>query len=262
MNECHVLSLGAGVQSSTLALLAAEGLVTPMPEAAIFADTQAEPAKVYEWLDRLEPMLPFPVLRVTAGNLAERSVIVRTAKKTGRTYTKHNIPAFVSQDGRPAAPLMRQCTVDFKTVPIARRAKQLAGKKREVVQWLAISLDEVVRMKPSRIKRVTSRWPLIEMRWTREKCEMWLRARGLEVPRSACVFCPFHRDAEWQRLTPDEIATAADYERKMQAALAAARSWDSVPFLHRSLVPIDRVNFTNPNQRFVWGEECEGHCGV
>lgn len=64
------LSLGAGVQSSTLALMAAAGEVTPMPDGAIFADTQAEPASVYRWLDRLETMLPFPVHRVTAGSLS------------------------------------------------------------------------------------------------------------------------------------------------------------------------------------------------
>ena len=34
-----VLSLGAGVQSSTLALMAAKGEVTPMPDVAVFADT-------------------------------------------------------------------------------------------------------------------------------------------------------------------------------------------------------------------------------
>ena len=42
----HILSLGAGVQSSTLALMAAAGEVTPMPVAAIFADTHAESALV------------------------------------------------------------------------------------------------------------------------------------------------------------------------------------------------------------------------
>jgi hypothetical protein len=42
----HILSLGAGVQSSTLALMAAAGEITPMPEAAIFADTQGEPQSV------------------------------------------------------------------------------------------------------------------------------------------------------------------------------------------------------------------------
>lgn len=63
----HIISLGAGVQSSTLALMAVHGEITPMPDAAIFADTQAEPQSVYKWLDWLEMQLPFPVHRVTKG---------------------------------------------------------------------------------------------------------------------------------------------------------------------------------------------------
>ena len=42
----RVISLGAGVQSSVMALLAARGEIGPMPDAAIFADTQWEPAAV------------------------------------------------------------------------------------------------------------------------------------------------------------------------------------------------------------------------
>ncbi len=56
----NFLSLGAGVQSSCVALMAANNEITPMPDAAIFADTQAEPSSVYEWLDWLEKQLPFP----------------------------------------------------------------------------------------------------------------------------------------------------------------------------------------------------------
>ena len=48
----RVLSLGAGVQSSTLALMIEKGEI-PMVEAAIFADTGGEPAVVYKWLDWL-----------------------------------------------------------------------------------------------------------------------------------------------------------------------------------------------------------------
>ena len=51
----RVLSLGAGVQSTTLALMAAHGEIGPMPDCAIFADTGWEPNAVYEhlaWLDR------------------------------------------------------------------------------------------------------------------------------------------------------------------------------------------------------------------
>jgi len=70
-NKLTVISLGAGVQSSTMALMAAHGEITPMPDYAIFADTQAEPSHIYSWLDWLETQLPFPVLRVTAGSLKE-----------------------------------------------------------------------------------------------------------------------------------------------------------------------------------------------
>ena len=57
----NILSLGAGVQSSTLALMAAKGEIGPMPDAAIFADTGWEPRKVHEYLDWLEKLVPCPV---------------------------------------------------------------------------------------------------------------------------------------------------------------------------------------------------------
>src|SRR5436305_1172776 len=63
----RVLSLGAGVQSTTIALMAAHGEITPMPDCAIFADTGAEPAQVYDhfrWLTGPN-VLPFPVYTVS-----------------------------------------------------------------------------------------------------------------------------------------------------------------------------------------------------
>ena len=44
----HIVSLGAGVQSSAMALMFAKGELTPMPDGAIFADTGAEPQYVYD----------------------------------------------------------------------------------------------------------------------------------------------------------------------------------------------------------------------
>ena len=70
-SKLTVISLGAGVQSSVMALMAAKGEITPMPDYAIFADTMAEPKAVYDWLDWLEEQLPFPVIRVSKGNLYE-----------------------------------------------------------------------------------------------------------------------------------------------------------------------------------------------
>jgi hypothetical protein len=65
------LSLGAGVQSTTLALLAVEG-VLPKPDVAIFADTGWEPRAVYDHLDRLAVVLAdagIELHRVSKGNL-------------------------------------------------------------------------------------------------------------------------------------------------------------------------------------------------
>ena len=46
----HVLSFGAGVQSTTLLLLSCDGLL-PRLDHVIFADTQWEPQAVYRHLD-------------------------------------------------------------------------------------------------------------------------------------------------------------------------------------------------------------------
>lgn len=60
----RALSLGAGVQSTTMALMAAHGEIGPMPDCAIFADTGWEPKAVYDHLSWLMSpnVLPFPVI--------------------------------------------------------------------------------------------------------------------------------------------------------------------------------------------------------
>jgi hypothetical protein len=86
----RILSLGAGAQSTTLALMAAHGEIGPMPDCAIFADTGWEPKAVYEhlaWL-RSPNVLPFPVHIVSAGDL--RADIVAGAR--GERWA--SIPAF------------------------------------------------------------------------------------------------------------------------------------------------------------------------
>jgi hypothetical protein len=52
MKKLRILSLGAGVQSSTLALIIEKGEI-PMVDAGIFADVKGEPQAVYDWLNYL-----------------------------------------------------------------------------------------------------------------------------------------------------------------------------------------------------------------
>ena len=91
----HVISLGAGVQSSTMALMAAKGEITPMPVAAVFADVGAEPKNVYDYLSWLEGVLPFPVHRVNNGSLLDTLTLVRHKKDGTGSYVKQQIPAYV-----------------------------------------------------------------------------------------------------------------------------------------------------------------------
>jgi 3'-phosphoadenosine 5'-phosphosulfate sulfotransferase (PAPS reductase)/FAD synthetase len=67
----RLLSLGAGVQSTTVLLLACEGEI-PRFDAALFADTRWEPRAVYTNLDRLAAHAEkhgIPVRQVSAGNI-------------------------------------------------------------------------------------------------------------------------------------------------------------------------------------------------
>ena len=201
-----ILSLGAGVQSSTLALMAAHGEITPMPDCAIFADTHAEPKEVYKWLDWLEKELPFPVHRVSYRNLRED---IGKQRPTGK-FDMMPIPAWIKlHDGdRSGGLLRRQCTTDYKIRPLVKEVRNqlgITGKRTPkgvlVTQWIGISLDEIQRMKDSRESYIQHRWPLIEQRLTRGHCIEWMQKHYDKThPRAACTFCPFHDDKEWRRM--------------------------------------------------------------
>lgn len=271
----HILSLGAGVQSSTMALMAAAGEITPMPHCAVFADTQAEPASVYRWLDWLEGQLPFRVIRATYGNLALDGIERRTSKRSGKQYVRTLIPTFMRNANGTKGILPRKCTRDYKINVIRREIRRVLGlrafrKSQPVlaISWIGISTDEIIRMKPSNVAQIENRHPLIEAGISRADCLDWMKAHGHPAPpRSACTFCPYHSDAEWLRLKtqePEAFEQAVRWERDFTAALAEHdQVTTGVPFLHDSLTPLDKVIFKpSADKPSQFGNECEGMCGV
>jgi hypothetical protein len=279
----NIISLGGGVQSSAMALMAAAGEITPMPQAAVFADTQAEPKAVYEWVDWLETKLPFPVFRVTAGSLEEEELRVRTSGKTGKEYRSTKIPAFAKNSDGSVGILGRKCTHDFKIAPIAKFLRQFCKVKRgqkvaTVTQWIGISYDEMGRAKASREPWYQMRFPLLERGIDRDECLKWMRSNGFpEPPRSACVFCPFHSDSEWIRIKSGDEAEWAhvqQFEKNLQDAAKKTNEMTAVPFLHPSCQPIGEVEFRprttekgdkQLTMHAMWNDiksECEGMCGV
>lgn len=271
----RVLSLGAGVQSTTLALLAAHGEVGPMPDCAIFADTGAEPKEVYEHLAWMMGgnVLPFPVHIVSAGNIIDSLHEMRKGNRWA------SIPAFtVDKTGR-AAPMTRQCTKEYKIEPIRAKVRELLGVAKGervpkgiiVEQWIGISTDEMLRVKRSQDAWCVNRYPLIDLNMSRRDCIDWLAKHGYpEPPKSSCSFCPFHDDAMWRFIRdnqPDAWAEAVEVDRLIRdgAPDTETRKGTGKMYLHRSLKPLDEVDFSTKEERgqlLIWNNECEGMCGV
>ena len=272
----NVINLGAGVQSSAMALMAARGEITPMPDFAVFADTQAEPTHVYEWLAWLEKQLPFPVIRVTKANLTEESLRIRP-RESGGTYMKRLIPMFgLLPNGNTVAAIGRKCTADYKVIPILKHIREACGikhgqKEITVTQWIGISYDEMQRMKLPSHPWTQHRWPLVEKKMRRGHCLDWMKANGYpEPPRSACYYCPFHSDDEWRRLRdddPEHFAKAIEFDSKIRAAFAdGEKEMRMQVYLHRSCKPLGQVNFDSEEDKgqlnFDFQSECEGMCGM
>lgn len=255
----RVLSLGAGVQSTTLALLAVEG-VLPKPDCAIFADTGWEPAAVYRQLDKIENVLTaagVAVYRVSSGDLRRDTI---------ETTNFIRLPAFVRGGDGSAAILRRQCTERYKVTPIKRQVRLLLGAKRSksgavlspppgqtAEQWIGFSTDEIGRVSGNKHDSayLRSTYPLLELGMSRKDCERWLAARGWgDTAKSACIGCPFHGNRAWRELRdkrPDEWADAVEFDRMLRER--RFRGPQGQPYLHRSLLPLDQAPIDRVTRR-------------
>lgn len=230
--EERVLSWGCGVQSTTLAVLSAYGEIDHL-DAIITADTGWERRATYEirdWYTKWLRERGMHVEILQTGNIREQGA------------EAHIHMPFWTADG---GPLRRQCTREFKVRPVQRRIRELLGYDASnpphppagvVELWMGITLDEWTRAKPSRVGFITHRWPLLEMRWEREMCRMWLEDHGLPVPpKSACIGCPYRRAGEWLEMrneAPDEWAAAVAFDEQNRCNPLAERDGSSADELY------------------------------
>lgn len=268
----RIISLGAGVQSTTMALMAARGEMEPMPDCAIFADTGDEPTAVYDHLAWLtsDNVLPFPVHRVRRpGKPLGEHMIEACNTKSTRTASA----PFFTKD--PDGMLPRQCSTEFKVRPIERKVRELLGltlaerralKEPAVEQWLGISWDEAIRMRPANVRYIRHRYPLIEKEMSRHHCLEWMTRNGYPTPpKSACIFCPYHADRQWRQLRDE---APADWEKAVafDAAIRnGPRGLKGTMYVHKDRVPLDQVDLStleDHGQLNLFANECQGICGV
>ncbi len=270
-----ILSLGAGVQSTTMALMYAHGELSPMPDAAVFADTGWEPAAIYRHLDWLmsDNVLPFPVYRVAKSSIRDDIVNKATSGKEAGLFAA--VPFFTSSGGMGR----RQCTKEYKLYPIRDESKRLYYEKTgadprkrippgAIECLIGISTDEAARMKPASVKYMVNRWPLIEANMSRRDCLKWMAKHEYPTPtKSSCIGCPYHNDHHWRDMRdndPEAWDDAVEVDRIIRKG-GTLRGMKDSQFMHRSLVPLDEVDLRTHDERGqpdLFNEECEGMCGV
>jgi 3'-phosphoadenosine 5'-phosphosulfate sulfotransferase (PAPS reductase)/FAD synthetase len=271
------MSWGGGVQSTALAYMCIERHPDLMrvtggnlPSLFIFADTGEEPRAVYEHIERVRVDLE------QAGFLFS---VVRKPGKLSDTIHKGrlDIPLWtVSQTGK-RGPMRRACTFDYKAKPLDKAARKAFGidlrKKARPIpllgQWYGISTDEAQRVRTS-----TDRWrqylyPLVLMGWSRDKCVQYLESKGINTPKSACVFCPFRSNALWADLPEDELNYVAGLEDIIREKWIGGQGYigklKSLPSFHSSGIPIREkpwVKTKTDEETEGFNNECSGACGV
>ncbi len=270
----RVVSFGAGVQSTVMLLMACRREIGPMPDVAIFADTQWEPKQIYnhlEWVKAEVARLTngqVPVLTVSAGDI--RADHLAGLNETGQRFA--SMPLY-TEGGKGMG--RRQCTKEYKIEPIIKETRRLLGvekgkrvpKNTMVEQWLGISTDELQRLKNSNHKWIVHRWPLIEARMSRADCRAWFEKNypGQELVKSACIGCPFKDNKMWQQLKfadPDGWLDVCEFDEAIRLNGSKLKGMNLQQYVHRSATPLRTAYLGDTSTSDFFQEECEGMCGL
>jgi hypothetical protein len=267
----RVLSFGAGVQSTTLLRMMIAGEIEPATH-VVFADTGWEPAAVYDHLQVMRSEAEAAGMEfhiVSAGNIREDAL--------DPSHGFNSVPVhMVNLDGQPAMG-RRQCTNEYKLKPLLAKQRQIAGlakgqrcKEHRITTVIGISWDEMQRMRNPAFPWIVNEYPLVDRRITRQNCFDWHRARGIALPpRSACIGCPFHSNAEWRHMKmsdPVSWQDAVEFDDAIRSRSEVAdRMFQGRAFLHPARIPLSQVDLRNEEdlgQLSMFDMECEGMCGL
>jgi len=176
----RVLSLGAGVNSTALLVLKAQGKVDF--DLAIFADTGGEQPETYQYIE--ETIKPF----CKKHNIDLRIVYRENSPLLYQdNMQKKIIPTTV----------WRSCSDHFKKRVIRSYLIQNYGGE-DIVTLIGFCKGEENRAKNNDCGSIS---PLINMGIDREGCIKIIKEAGLPVPiKSGCFFCPYQPAKSWLNL--------------------------------------------------------------
>ena len=257
----RIISLGLGVQSTAMYLMSSLGYID-RADYAIFADPGAELPDTYKLWDYLNDWAKYnkgiPLIKKKKSLYKD---IIKGQNSTGQKWS--SIPAF----GESGGMIRRQCTKEYKIDVVVKEIRKLHGLKKyqrmkPTTLYLGISLDEIQRMKESRLPNITYEYPLIDKRITRSDCIKFLEERSFhDVKKSSCVFCPYHNNSQWRYIKqnyPEEWIKIIQVDAAIRDS--SKRGKDDQLYLHRTLEPINEAYLQEDQEDLFMCEE--GYCGI
>jgi len=219
----NILSCGAGMQSTALALMACENArigsvhpLVPVYDAIIFCDLGHEPPWVYKQVDFIKQACQDSGLNFYV--LTEKSLYDDYLNRFGKARVTA-IPFWtIGPDGKKAK-MCRHCTLDHKIIQIQKfvRHELLGYRKGERSRsedlgahsmYIGFSNEERQRIFDNRHPFFTNRFPLIEMGYERPDTYRYnLEVWGLDTKASACCICPFHTNYFFKHLEKEHPAS-------------------------------------------------------
>jgi hypothetical protein len=246
------------------------------PDHVLFADTGWDGKKTMDHVDWCEKQCQkagIPFHRVSNGNIRDDMVNARTASSGEYSGRWVAMPIFVDTGSGIEGRVRRQCTSEYKLLPLRKKQRELLGFEKgkripsgSCESMIGISTDEARRAAPSRDRWVDNLYPLIDpLKMSRLDCQKWWednyphRALG----KSSCLGCPNKSDREWLALkTGDPEAWSDVVQFDGQVRKATGVRGDS--YLHRSCRPLSEVPLGESQGGLDLEDDiyCAGGCGL
>lgn len=270
----HVLSYGGGTQSTAMLLMGLKGEINGVkPDHIIFSDTGNEPKYVMKQIHRVNEYIKKEYGReihfTDNGNIMQDLI---RATETGERVA--GLPYHTVNGIGDTGMGRRQCTGDYKIVPVKRKIRELLGYKprqrvKEMVHmWKGITTDEVQRVKPIDDKWIEAEHPFIwDAPMNRSQCVAYVeRELGFTPFSSACVICPFHSNDAWLEIKkndPEGFDEAVKLDKMLRDPNNKMK-FNSQVYLHKSRKPLGEVDLNEDqlNMDDLFEGMCSGFCGL
>jgi hypothetical protein len=260
-------------------LMALEGKLNGViPDYIIFSDTGWEPKKIYEWIDKVNNFIKAKYNREIIFTYNQKFQTIQNDMEVGAAGGRMaSLPLFLRNENGGVGMIHRQCTYEFKILPVQKKIRELLGyaprkKVKEAIHlWKGISIDEIQRVRPSKEKWITAEYPLIDiMMMDRSECIKYVEDAGLGTPeKSSCIGCPYKATAQWYEMKendPESWESAVYYDELMRNAPI----FKNQVFFHKSCIPLKDIDFLQLLPTTIaknqepdhFNNECEGMCGL